>query len=145
MYAIYPKIVLKGVTVDTGGLHVNLTVQRLVFDLLVTKLLVNVYTDVYRDGLVIHVRDIAVQGVLKTFATKMAPAPGDVIKIGRGIFVINAIPPITELHVPSHAVLIVYKTHVPMTRGFARMDAKKDSSEICVTRNAGSAQKAVTG
>lgn len=32
-----------------------------------------------------------------------------------------------------------------MTRGFARMDAKQDSSEICVTRNAGSAQKAVTG
>lgn len=99
MYAIYPKIVLKGVTVDTGGLHVNLTVQRLVFDLLVTKLLVNVNTDVYRDGLVIHVRDIAVQGVLKTFATKMAPAPGDVIKIGRGIFVI---------------VSMVYKIYMPV-------------------------------
>lgn len=88
MYAIHPRIVLKGVTMDTGGLHVNLTVQRLVFDLLVIKLLVNVYTDVYRDGLVIYVRDIAVHDVLKTFATKMAPAPGDVIKIGRGIIVI---------------------------------------------------------
>lgn len=74
-----------------GELLVHWNVHRLVFDKLVTKLLVNVYTDVYRDDMVTHVRDVAVPDVSKTFATKMAPALGAVHKIGREINVIVSI------------------------------------------------------
>lgn len=84
-----------------GGLLVHWNVHRLVFDKLVTKLLVNVYTDVYRDDMVTHVRDVAVPDVLKTSATKMAPVLRAVYKIGREINVIVSIIYKMELSVMS--------------------------------------------
>lgn len=95
--------------------------------------------------MVIHVRDVAVPDVLKTSATKMAPVLRAVYKIGREINVINAFPHITDLTVPNHAVLIVYKAHAPMRRGSAHIGAKQDSTETCATVNAGGVHRAVTG
>lgn len=107
--------------------------------------MVNVYTDVNWGDMAIVVRDTAVLDVLKTFATKMETALGDVLRTGRGITVINAIPLIMELTVHSHAVLIVYKMHVTMRRGSVRMDAELGSTETCVAFSAEGVQKVVTG
>lgn len=57
----------------------------------------------------------------------------------------NAISHITDLTVPNHAVLIVYKAHAPMRRGSAHMGAKQDSTGTCATVNAGGVHRAVTG